>query len=85
MITVFNRKELIVTMDMKRQSEIRRILADNGIEYTVKTTDTQMVPFFGKQRKYTGSFGMDPDKFYEYKIYVDEKDFEKASFLIKQY
>ena len=37
MLTIFNRKELIVTMDIHRQAEIRDVLAQNGINYTVKT------------------------------------------------
>ena len=41
MITVFNRRELIVTMDMKRQADIRNILAGNNIDYVIKTTDLQ--------------------------------------------
>ena len=31
MITVFTRKELLVTFDMKRQSDIRDILSANGL------------------------------------------------------
>ena len=37
MLTIFNRKELIVTMDIHRQADIRDVLAQNGIDYTVKT------------------------------------------------
>ena len=38
MITVFNRKELIITMEMNRQAKVRDILSQNGVGYTVKTT-----------------------------------------------
>ena len=31
MITIFTRKELLVTFDMKRQSDIRDILSANGL------------------------------------------------------
>ena len=37
MLTIFNRKELITTMDMQRQSNIRSVLSANGIAYTVRT------------------------------------------------
>ena len=37
MITVFNRKELIVTMEMNRQAEVRDILSNNNIEYYSET------------------------------------------------
>lgn len=41
MITVFTRKELLVTSDMKRQANVRDILASNGIDYTVKVTNRE--------------------------------------------
>lgn len=37
MITVFNRKELLVTLDMKRQADICEVLSSKGIDYAVKT------------------------------------------------
>ena len=37
MISIWNRRELIVTMEMKRQSEIRDILSQNKIDYIIKT------------------------------------------------
>lgn len=83
MITVFNRKELIITMEMNRQAEVCNILSKNGINYTVKTTNLQTRSFLGSTRGRTGSFGINPDYSYEYKIYVQKKDFEKAVFLIK--
>ena len=83
MITVFNRKELIITMEMNRQAQVRDILSQNGIDYTVKTTNLQTAPIFGDRRGYTGSFGINPDYSYEYKIYVHKKDYEKAAALIK--
>ena len=36
MISIFNRKELLITYDMKKQSEVRTILKNNEIEYKVK-------------------------------------------------
>ncbi|MBM6750954.1 hypothetical protein H6A65_05505 [Mediterraneibacter glycyrrhizinilyticus] len=83
MITIFNRKELIITMEMNRQAEVRNILSQNGIDYTVKTTNLQTAPLLGSRRGRTGSFGIKTDNSYEYKIYVHKKDFEKAVFLIK--
>ncbi len=41
MLTILNRRELLVTLSMERQAEVRRILAANGIEYTVRTTNRQ--------------------------------------------
>ena len=36
MITIFNRKELLITMDMNQQSNVRNILSANGVDYTTK-------------------------------------------------
>ncbi len=51
MVTIFNRKELIVTMEMDRQSEVRNILSQNGIDYTVKTTNLEAAPMIGNQKE----------------------------------
>ena len=93
MITVFNRKELIVTMEMNRQAEVRDILSKNNIEYIINTVNLEAAPIFGNRRAqigsfginpdYSGSFGINPDYSYEYKIYVHKKDYEKAAQLIR--
>lgn len=83
MVTIFNRKELIVTMEMDRQSEVRNILSQNGIDYTVKTTNLEAAPMIGNRRGVVGSFGINQDYSYEYKIYVHKKDFEKVTYLIR--
>ena len=83
MITIFNRKELLVTFDMKRQSDIRDTLAANGIEYTIKVTNRQSAAVIGSGRARTGSFGMNTDLSYEYKIYVHKKDYDHAMSLIR--
>ena len=82
MITIFNRKELLVTLDMARQSEARNILADNGIKYFVKVVNLQSASVVGSSRSRVGSFGVNQRFSYEYKIYVHKKDYEKALRLI---
>ena len=47
MLTIFNRKELITTMDMQRQANIRSILSANGVAYTVRTENLQGSSAFG--------------------------------------
>ena len=57
MLTIFNRKELITTMDMQRQSNIRSILSANGIAYTVRTENLQgSSAFGGRSRGRSGRF-----------------------------
>lgn len=83
MLTIFNRKELIVTMDIHRQAEIRDVLDQNGIDYTIKTKNLQNSGVLDSQRGHTGNMGIDQSYSYEYKIYVHKKDYEAARELIK--
>lgn len=83
MITIFSRKELLVTFDMKQQNAVREILSANGIKYTVKVTNRQNAAILGSSRARTGSFGNKSDFAYEYKIYVHKKDYDYAVKLIR--
>ena len=74
MLTIFNRKELITTMD----------LSANGIAYTVRTENLQgSSALGGRSRGSSGSFGVDPNYSYEYHIYVHKNDYENALRLIR--
>ena len=79
MITIFNRAELTVTFDMVEQARIRSILAENSIDYYVKTVNLSDA---GGTRSHTGSYGQRDSAMYEYFIYVRKKDLDKAVFLI---
>lgn len=82
MIAVWNRKELIITMDIAQQAAVRDILSQNGIEYKVKTINLQSATFAGAERSRLGGLGINQKYSYEYKIYVHKKDYEKAKYLI---
>ncbi len=83
MITIFNRKELLLTYDMQRQGDVRAVLQNNRIPYRVKVTNRYSPsPFSNRPRSHTGTFGADPARLYEYKIYVKKADYEKAKFLL---
>ena len=58
MITIFNRKELLVTMDMNQQANVRNILSANGVDYTTKVTNLQSPSVFENKRGRYGSFGI---------------------------
>ena len=83
MITIFNRRELTITWDQARQAEIRSILSDHGIESIVKVVD-----FHGSSNAWNryghnaGTFGLNRDYLYAYKIYVRSKDYDEAEYLI---
>ena len=81
MITVFNRKELLMTCDMKRQGEVRTLLRDHGIECHVKICGAIRT---AGSRARMGNFGVDMSKAYEYRIYVKKTEYEKAKMLISR-
>ena len=83
MITVLNRKELLVTFSMEEQNRVRDILAANGIDYRVKTVNPSARSYIGGSgRGRSGSFGIDQNAAYQYYIYVHSKDYERAKHLI---
>ena len=82
MITIFNRKELLVTMDMNKQAIVRDTLSASGIPYVIKTTNLQSSQAAGSRRGQFGSFGVNQNFSYEYKIYVHKNDYDKAVGLI---
>lgn len=82
MITIFNRAELIVTRSMDKQSQVRDILAASGIDYVTKVNSGHPRGISG-QGAHTGSFGINPDVQYEYRIFVNKKDYERAKYLIR--
>lgn len=82
MITIFNRRELFVTLNMSQLNRVKDILSAHSIPFFTKTTNLQAAPFIGSSRARTGTLGINPDYSYEYRIYVHKLDYEKASHLI---
>ncbi|MBQ2880523.1 MAG: hypothetical protein IJE27_07495 [Anaerotignum sp.] len=76
MITIFNRKEVCITYDMKQQAKVRNILQSNGIKYTFKVTDR-----YGSNPS-GSALRTKRDESCEYKIYVHKDDYEEAMYLI---
>ena len=70
MITIFNRKELIITYDTAIQSKVRDILASDNIDYIIKVRNVH--PYALNLRSY------------EYKIYIHKKDYEQAVYWQKK-
>ena len=72
-----------MTYDVKRQSDVRDILRDNGIDYKVKVLNRKSAsPIAAGARARTGSLGEDLSRAYEYKIFVHKDDYEKAMYFI---
>lgn len=78
MLTIFNRQELTVTFSLKELNRIQNILAENNLEYRVKSCLKG-----GIDRARMGSMGMNPEQMQEYIIYVHKDDLEMAARLIR--
>lgn len=79
MITIFNRRELMITTSMEAQAKAREALAAGGIEYSVSVTN--LLAPHGSARDRAGSFGYSAEAVYEYKIYVHKRDYDRAGHL----
>lgn len=85
MITIFNRKELIITYDLVKQAELRNLLAGNNIKYLIKSRNQKRPsPFWTGSIGRTGTFGENLSLEYEYKIYVHKDDYNEAILIIKR-
>ncbi len=77
MITIFNRKELLVTTDMEEFARVRDILAQNGIEYDFKVDDST-----DQNWGHSSQLGINRNYASLHYVYVREKDYDEASYLI---
>lgn len=82
MITIFNRRELLCTFDMKKQAEVRDILWKFDIPYEVRVSDRADIFLGGTMNPESRS--QQPEHQTEYLIYVKKEDYEKALFLVQR-
>lgn len=82
MWNILTQKELLLTLDLNRQAEVRKLLSLHGIEYRIHTKNLQGSGSFGDRARRTGSLGVKQDYIYEYKIYVQKKEYEQAKRLV---
>ena len=83
MITLFNRRELLTTFSLDKQAAICGLLADNNIDYYIKTINRNSASFMNDTRAVVGSFGQNLELSYEYIIYVRRADYERARSLLR--
>lgn len=81
MITIFNRKEVLVTLDNRLYTEAIEALYDNKIKCTSKITNL-LGDNFSRSPYGRGNAGINYDHSYEYKVYVHKKDYDLARFVI---
>lgn len=84
MITIFNRRDVYTTFDMKKFNEVRTNLGQAGIEYIYRTVSQNgSAGLATNNRSRTGSIGVNLAKDLEYIVYVKKTDYEKAIHVIK--
>lgn len=84
MLTLWNRKEVAATYNMGKQANIRNLLADNQIDYEIKTINRNSPSALSDTRARTGTFGQNMDIAYEYIVYVHKKDYETVAELLRR-
>lgn len=82
MLTIFNRRQLLLTTDLGRQAEVRNILSAHGIAYIVRTKNC-LHRGADSGRGSMVNVIADQNCMYEYRIYVHRDDYEKAAWLIR--
>ena len=82
MWNILTQKELLLTHDLNRQAEVRKLLSLHGIEYRIHTKNLQGSGSFGDRARRTGSLGVKQDYIYVYKIFVQKKEYEQAKRLV---
>lgn len=82
MWNILTQKELLLTLDMNRQAEVRETLSLHGIDYRIHTRNLQGSGLAGGESRRKGSFGVGQSYTYEYKIYVQKNEYERAKRLV---
>ena len=83
MITIFNRKELLMSYDLRQVNNLREILQANRIDYQVKASYPRPASAIGAGRARTASFGS-ARSLERYTVYVRKEDYDGALYLLRQ-
>ncbi len=81
---MFFKKEILCTNSFEKFNQAKSILIHNNIAYTYKVWDQTDSGFMDNHRRGTGSFGVNMNAVKYYYLYVSNKNYEKASFLIQK-
>lgn len=82
MLTIFNRRELLCTFSMQQQARLRDRLEARDIPYSLRTVNRNAPSPFSDTRARTDTPGQNPERTYEYIIYVHKKDYDQACTLL---
>lgn len=82
MITIFNRRELTINFDIKKQVKARDLMTQNNIPYLIKIINRKGSSAFAGGR--TGTFEANLQGRYEYVVYVKKSDYKQALAIINK-
>ncbi len=83
MLHIFNRRELLMSYDLRQVNDIREILRANRIDCNVKVFYPRTASAIGAGRARTASFG--PARNLErYTVYVHKADYDHARYLLRK-
>ena len=82
MIHLFNRRELLISYDLRQVDALRELLRANRIDCIVKVSGPRLAAALGAGRSRIYSFGpnRNPDR---YTVYVHKADWEYALHLLR--
>jgi len=83
MIHMFNRRELLMSYDLRQVSDLRELLRANRIDYYVKVSSPRSAASIGAGRSRMCSFGHDLNM-ERYTVYVHKTDWEYAKQLLRK-
>ena len=83
MITFFNRRELMITRDLREVTRVREVLTANRIEYLLKDFNQRITNSIGAGRARTSALTLGR-KQEHYVIYVHKDDLEYAKYLLRK-
>ena len=83
MIHLFNRKELLMSYDLRQVNDLRELLRANRIDYYVKAVSSRTPFAMSEARARTASFG--PARNLErYTVYVRKTDYDRVLYLLRK-
>ena len=83
MITIFNRKELLMSYDLRQVNNLREILRANRIDYQVKASYPRSPFSTPAGRTRTAYFGAVRQQ-ERYTVYVRKSDWDRAMYLLRE-
>ena len=81
MLHIFNRKELLLTNDLREVNRVREILLANRLDYSVKASYPRSTHAIGMDRNRMDSFGTARQQ-ERFTVYVRKSDYDYAMYQI---